>query len=108
MPATWAAEESEAPTKVPSKEDLKRFHKALDNVRDRALFLIYATSGLRCSEVVQLTFKDVDLEKWTSIPKASSSRTKKTYITFYNEEASCALKKWLEKKKTLIPGSFQR
>jgi integrase len=47
------------PKIVPSKTELQQFYAALDTWRDKTLFLIYATTGLRKSEVVSLTIEDI-------------------------------------------------
>ena len=84
---------------IPSKEDLQDFYQWLKEPLARALFLIYSTTGLRRKEVLNLRIRDIDFEKRMIIPKGNPSRTKKTWITFYNDEAEEALKKYL--------GSFQ-
>jgi integrase len=43
--------------RIPSREELQRFYAALENPKERALFLMYATSGLRRSEVASLRSK---------------------------------------------------
>ncbi|RLF92549.1 hypothetical protein DRN52_07825, partial [Thermococci archaeon] len=63
------------------------------------MFLIYSTTGLRRKEILNLRVGDIDFEKRMIIPRESSSRTKRTWITFYNDEAEEALKRYL--------GSFQ-
>ncbi len=47
------------PIIVPNKEELQIFYKNLETAEDRALFLLYATSGLRRSEVLSLLVCDV-------------------------------------------------
>jgi len=90
------------PKTVPSKEDLRRFFGALDNDRDRALFLMYATSGLRRTELLGLTIDDVDLENRTIIPKNAhqNGTTKNTWATCFNEEAQTYLRQYLANRQT--------
>jgi len=85
---------------IPSKEDLQKFYNWLKDPLAKAIFLIYSTTGLRRKEVLNLRIGDIDFEKRMVIPKGSSSRTKRTWITFYNDEAEKALKDYL--------GSFKR
>lgn len=61
----------------------------------RAMFLLFATSGLRRNELLGLLRENIDLEKRMIIPGKQSSRTKRTYVTFFNGEASEVLKKIL-------------
>jgi integrase len=84
------------PKMVPSRADLQKFYMELDSVRDRALFLLYATSGLRKNEVLSLCREDIDFEKRMIIPRKRGTRTKRTWVSFFNEEAKEALMKYLE------------
>jgi integrase len=77
------------PKTVPSKEDLRRFFDALENDRDRAFFLLAATSGLRRNELLSLTLGDLDLENRTIIPKNAhqNASTKNSWCSCFNTEA---------------------
>jgi integrase len=48
------------PKKVPSKEQLQEFYRLLEDDKERALFLMFATTGLRRSEVLNLKIEDID------------------------------------------------
>ncbi|MEM2227648.1 MAG: integrase [Candidatus Bathyarchaeia archaeon] len=87
------------PPIVPSKEDLKRFYNALSNKRDKALFLIFASSGLRTNEILSLDLADIDLVDRIIKPKLNQSRTKRVWISFFNEEAKKALEEYLKERK---------
>jgi len=84
---------------VPSKEELKRFYQALPNIRGRAIFLFYATTGLRKMEVLSLRLSDIDFSRRMVIPRKKSSRTKHTFVTFYNEECEKVLMEYLSSRK---------
>jgi len=83
------------PKMVPSRADLQRFYVELDSVRGRARFLLYATSGLRKNEVLSLHREDIDLEKRMIVPRKRATRTKRTWVSFFNEEAREALVEYL-------------
>jgi integrase len=87
------------PVIIPSKEELREFYKRLRIPLAKTLFLIYATTGLRSREVLNLKIGDVDFERRMIVPRGGTSRTKRTWVTFYNEEAEEALREYL--------GSFQ-
>ena len=72
-------------------EDLRVFYDELGDSLAEGLFLVYATSGLRRNEVLGLRGRNVDSGLRMIVPEGSS-RTKSTYVTFYNEEASELLK----------------
>ncbi len=80
---------------VPSKSELQQFYEALKSVRDKALFLVYASTGLRASEVLRLKLNDVDFQNRMVKPENSSSRTKRTWVSFFNCEADEILRQYL-------------
>ncbi len=94
---------------VPDKEDLQKFYKHIDGRAEekyRALFLIKATSGLRTAELANLTMKNVKLEKKMIEPN-HNSRTKRSYISFYNSESKKALERFLPVRKENDERLFQ-
>ncbi len=64
---------SAKPTDVPSKNDLQTFYEALENLKYKTAFLFAATSGLRSSELCQLTMDDIDEDKRTLVSKRTVS-----------------------------------
>ncbi|MEA2089400.1 MAG: tyrosine-type recombinase/integrase [Thermoproteota archaeon] len=82
------------PKRIVSKKKVKKFYECLENVRDKATFLMLATSGLRKAELLGLRLKDIDIEKRVVFPN-KSNRTKRTWITFFNMEAQAVLKEYL-------------
>ena len=84
--------------RLPSKEDLKLFYEALPSLEHKAVFLVYASSGLRAREVASLTRKNIDLENRRLYPSKRSSRTKKVGFGFFNEETAKVLKQLLKGK----------
>jgi len=83
------------PKSIPTREELQQFYAALKSLRDRAIFLMYATTGLRRHELVSLTLKEIDFDKRMILPGRDDSRTKRVWATFYNEEVAEALRKYL-------------
>jgi integrase/recombinase XerD len=97
---------------IPSRSDLKQFYKGLKSVRDKALFLLYASSGLRASEVLKLKHEDIDFGERRVLLGGNGSRTKRSWISFYNIEAEKFLEKYLVKRnggsERLFPISRRR
>lgn len=62
---------------IVSKEDLRRFCGALETPKEKALFLLYATSGLRRQETLSLKAEDIDFEKRMIIANNHLGETKK-------------------------------
>jgi integrase/recombinase XerD len=88
-----------APVIIPSKEQLQKFFETLRTPTARALFLTYASSGLRKMELLSLKKEDIDWEKRMIVPKNHSGETKKSWVAFFNEEAELALKEYLATRK---------
>jgi integrase len=89
------------PKRIPSKNELQEFYKFLKDPLAKAIFLFFATTGLRRKELFNLKIKDVDFEKRMIIPEKDPSRTKMSWITFYNDEAEKALREYLGSFKDL-------
>jgi integrase len=87
------------PKHIVSKEQLKEFYEAIETPKERALFLLYATSGLRRQEILSLKPEDIDFEKRMITPSNHLGETKKSWCSFYNEEAEEALNEYLATKK---------
>jgi len=80
------------PVVVPSREELQRFYGALRTPRARALFLTYASTGLRRAELLSLRREDVDWAKRMVVPNGHGGETKRSWVTFFNQEAERAPK----------------
>jgi integrase len=88
------------PIKVPTKKDLAIFYQALKGRRDPALFLVFASSGLRHTEVLSLDrFENVNFEKRILTPNKENNESKHTWVSFYNGEAEKALNEYLSSRK---------
>jgi len=87
------------PKHIVSKEELGRFCDAIETPKEKTLFLLYATSGLRRQEILSLTADDIDFKKRIITPSNHLGETKKSWCSFYNEEAEKALNRYLATKK---------
>jgi integrase/recombinase XerD len=87
------------PKHIASKEDLRTFYEAIETPKEKALFLLYATSGLRRQEILSLKPEDIDFEKRMITPNNHLGEKKKSWCSFYNEEAEQALNEYLVTKK---------
>ncbi|MCX8181490.1 MAG: integrase [Candidatus Methanomethyliaceae archaeon] len=83
------------PPRLYSKKELQEFFFELDAEKERALFLMYATSGRRRSEVLDLEISQVDLEESAILPNKLTT-TKRTWYSFFNEECQEALEDYLK------------
>ncbi len=88
---------NEKPISVRTKEELQRFYAELDATKYRLAFVLYAVTGLRRNELLTLKLEDIDRAKRMIMPNDAheTGRTKKSWISFYNEEAERLLDQYL-------------
>jgi len=102
-----AHEDSNVEVELPSKAQLKEGFESLSDDKERAIYLLYASSGLRQMELRRLSrFTDVDF-RLRAVKSKHNTRTKKAGVTFYNEECEEYLTKYLGSRRdssgTLLP-----
>jgi len=93
------------PKIVPKKEQLQQFYGVLKTPQERAIFLMFATTGLRKHELLSVRLEDIDFERRMIIPQDRGNRTKRTWVTFFNDEAGQALRKHIATSDRLTPES---
>jgi integrase len=93
------------PKQIVSKEEVKQFYKCLETSKEKALFLLYATTGLRREEILSLKPGNIDFDKRMITPNNHEGETKKSWVSFYNEETEIVLREYLATKK---PSRSQR
>jgi integrase len=76
------------PKIIPSKANLKIYYDALPSTREKVIFLLLASSGLRISEALTLKPEEIDFENKMIIPNVHNGQTKQSWITFYNSEVN--------------------
>jgi integrase len=81
------------------KTDLQRFYENISSVKQEALFLVFASSGLRRNENLRLTIGNVDFAQRMIIPEKNENQTKHSWVSFYNSEAEKALAEYLQTRK---------
>jgi len=94
------------PKSIPSKKELQQFFDAIDSVKEKTLFLLYASSGLRRREILTLRIKDIDFNNCMIKPKSHEGRTKLAWVSFFNPKASEFLKRYMESRHDNNPKLF--
>jgi len=84
-----------SPPRLFTKAELRAFYLALGFPAERALFLLYATSGRRRLEILNLRLPDLDLANLVIMPN-SQSQTKHTWYSFFNRECAGALSEYFK------------
>jgi intergrase/recombinase len=91
---------------LPTKPQLRIGFEALTDDRERAIYLFYATSGVRHAEGLKLNrYEDVDYVL-QSVKSKHNTRTKKAGVSFFNEECAKILQKYLEARHDNSPRLF--
>lgn len=89
--------------RVPNNSQLKRI-LSHGTARERALFLVASSSGMRIEEVLQLKKPDIE---WNSKPvrinlPGTYTKTGNSRICFMSDEAKSAVEVWLEEKNDYL------
>jgi integrase len=93
------------PKHIVSNEQVKQFYTYLETPKEKALFMLYATTRLRREEILSLKLEDIDFEKRMVTPNNHLWETKKSWVSFCNHEAELVLREYLATKK---PSRSQR
>lgn len=74
--------------------DIQKMEEEMKNIRDKAIFAVLKSSGMRISELVSLKIKDIEQTHIPIIGKGG-----KTRLVFISDEARELIKTYLEKRK---------
>jgi len=83
--------------------DVRRGFELLRDIRQRALYIMYATTGVRRTELLKAKLEDLDLEARV-LRIDHESETKKAGVAVFNEEARHVLKEWLKDRAERLKG----
>ena len=87
----------EKPITIPTKADLQRFYPGLDAIKYRLAFVLFAVTGLRRNEILNLRLEEIERTRRMITPNGAheTGRTKKSWLSFYNVEAEQLLNEYL-------------
>ncbi len=93
------------PQYTPTTQEIRAGYQALTQLIHKAIYLFLATTGLRKGEVENLTQDKID---WNSrcVKADHFTRTKRSGITFFNEETEQLLRKYLSFRRDDDPRLF--
>ena len=84
-----------------TKLELQKFYNALDCPRDRTLFLMFCSTGLRRNEVLGLTIDQVNVGGRLVYPNShETGTTKKSWMGVFNTETQDHLREYLTIRRT--------
>jgi site-specific recombinase XerD len=78
-----------------SDEQVRRFMAAIDQVLDRAVFLLLLRSGIRLGELVALELRDVELEPQQLFIR-QGHKNRRGRVVYFSADAGRVLQRWLE------------
>lgn len=84
-------------------DELERFLKSPDNLRDRAILETLFSTGLRVSELVSLKRDEIDLDRGEFSVRGKGSKVR---VVFLSEAARGAIKSYLDKRTDVEPELF--
>jgi integrase len=79
------------PKVVLSTNHLRLAYTTIDNNLGKAMFLFFASTGLRRSEVLGLSVDEVDFKKRMVVPDCHNGASKHSYVSFFNQETEEAI-----------------
>lgn len=86
-----------------SVEEMARLICITLNIRDQAMLMLFAKTGIRRNELISLDIDDVDLPGGEIILKPTAKRSNR--LALFDDECAAALLKWLELRRALRPTS---
>ena len=109
----WPRMRSRYASRAATKDEVRMMVNLAPNIRDRAIILCLATSGLRIGTLLSLRLRNIDLKairekKYPVLVTVPADLTKgkyATYHTFINKEAAEALRLYFEEREhgTIMP-----
>lgn len=97
IPRRHMLKERERLPKAVPDEEVKRFFKVVNDIRDRAMFSLMLKGGLRVSEVTKLTLGDLFLKERKPRIRVMGKNSKERSV-YLTKRAAATLKKWLKKR----------
>lgn len=82
----------------PTKEQLQLTYSHMKTLELETAFLIFASSGLRRHELLELMPSQIDIERRMILPAEERNPTKLQYVTFFNDEAKPLLQKLIAER----------
>lgn len=85
--------------KLISVEEMARFINSIPDIRDKAMALLLAKTGIRRKELIAIDLDDIDWEKMSITLKPTPKRSNR--IVFFDDETAIVLRKWILKRTTI-------
>ena len=86
-----------------SPEELVYLREAIDNLRDKAIFELLLSSGMRVGELCSLDWKDLDMNNCTVIVHGKGNKEREV---FFNDLAKISIQRYLDSRHDDNPALF--
>ena len=83
--------------KLDSIEEMSRFINSILDIRDRAIALLLAKSGIRRRELIAIDLDDINWNEMSILLKPTHKRSNR--VVFFDYECAIILKRWLQKRE---------
>jgi integrase/recombinase XerD len=84
---------SNSPRKLISVEEMKMLVSSILDIRDKAMLLLLAKTGIRRDELVNIDIDDINWKEMSITLKPKAKRSNR--IIFFDDETASVLKKWI-------------
>lgn len=91
--------------KIPDQADLKAI-LSHGGLKEKALFMVNATSGTRIGEITSLTFDNLKFEENMLIIREDTAKGNYQRTTFITDEAKEVLQQWIIERKTYLKRKY--
>jgi len=85
--------------KLISVEEMSMLVNSIMDVRDRAMVLLLAKTGIRRRELISLDVNNIDLVNLTVIIPRTATKKRSNLTVFFDYETANVLKKWLDRRQ---------
>lgn len=94
-------DEDDPPRKLISVDDMATLANSILNIRDKAIVLLLAKTGVRRSELIHMDLEDVNWAEGSIKLKRFKKRSNR--VVFFDDECAATLKRWIKMRNQLNP-----
>jgi len=98
---SYKSEGTRVEKRLLSVEEMSHLISMAFNVRDRAIMILLAKTGMRRNELVTLDLDDIDIPEGKLVLKPTAKRSNR--VLFFDNECAVIMKDWLEVRERMKP-----
>lgn len=95
--------ETQIERKIPDIETMSRYINSIPKIRDKAIVLLFAKTGIRRGELISIDLDDIDWENYSIELKDKPKRTNR--VVFFDRETARVLERWIEIREQRQPNT---